>query len=181
LTFDHLLTKIQVKVKAKNDANNDPAGISGVVGQITDIKVVATDAVTVTLPAPGNISDLPVATASGNVAELTLRNADGTDADAVTLPTNGDPTLYGVAMFAAPTTGSQTLTLKVTFAGNDGANPFTLNSAAAVTLKPGHEYDIVVAFTADAGSIIESVGEIAGGLNSWNNAEIDDPDEEEIE
>ena len=102
MTFKHLLTQIQVKVKNGGSTDKEKSDIPTLWGNVTSIKVKGrATAVVLTLPNP-NVDN--GATAAGSIAaagspnnqDLALTKADGTAAAAVTIPGNDNVTPFNV-------------------------------------------------------------------------------------
>ena len=184
LTFSHLLTRIDVKVKAKLeklDANEKIAKLLNIKtawGNITHIAVKnkKTGAV-VTLPAP-NTSDDPAIAVSGGATDLPLTNKlDGT-----VVPAPGTPLVleeavqeFGYAMFV-PSTGDEKLTLEVK---TDGAFAAGIDAVTTSNLSyaAGKSYTITLLFSIDSGNTPELEADVTtgtGNAGDWDPAGSND-------
>jgi hypothetical protein len=192
LTFSHLLTRIEVKVKAKFSVAADSKqkqaaeliNIKTAWGNITHIAVRnKKTGVVVTLPHPSS-SAAPIPYATGAPADLPLTNKLNGDP----VPTPGDPLVltgevqeFGYAMFVPSTTG-ENLTLEVKTDGSfaAGINAVTTKS---LTYAAGTSYTITLLFSIGDGSAPALEAEVTAGTGNagdWTPAGSEGNDEIEV-
>jgi hypothetical protein len=145
LPLAHLLTKIEVKVQAKN--GDDLATVRTVWGKVKKIEVAGLpNTITLTLPTPvaGGVNSPATLTASGSVA-FELKNATGAAAPALTIPAYNSPATFGYAMFLpVAATG---ITLNVYTESKAGSTPAYTAVAAAQAFVKGTGYVITLTFS----------------------------------
>jgi hypothetical protein len=168
LTFHHLLSKVEVVVKA--DANN-PSQISATWGNITSIEIEnRKENIAVTLPGPG-VSGHGTISSQTSVGNLPLTTPTGVTPAALTIPVNGSPsTAFGVAMFA-PFTYGATDKLKLYITTDNyttTAIPVESNNTHLIFAE-GLEYTITVEFTANAAYIKTVTFGSASGITDWGS------------
>ena len=183
LTFSHLLTRIDVKVKAKlvTSSTEDKAAellnVKTAWGNITHIAVKnkKTGAV-VTLPAP-NTSDDPIIATSGSATDLPLTNKFNGDV----VPAPDTPLVleeavqeFGYAMFV-PSTGDEKLTLEVK---TDGAFAAGIDAVTTsnLTYAKGKSYTITLLFSIDSGNTPELEADVTseGSAGDWESTGSND-------
>jgi hypothetical protein len=183
LQFQHLLTKIQVKIKAK--AGQDAEGIIATLGKITAIKVEgkAVKAI-VTLPdlidEPTDAAGArPTVTGGAEVGDgdLALVNTDGTSiSDGIALDPAAAKTI-GTAIFLP---GTQSLKLKITAEESDD-DAYTVTVPSYEYLQ-GSGYVITLALTIDKlGLVSFEFVSITGNIDAWTEVTTDGPADDEIE
>jgi hypothetical protein len=166
LEFHHLLTKIEVAIKAPTAT---AAAVSNLYGNITEIKIDDRKSdVEVTLPTAGSTTDYGSAVATGTVNDLDLWNADGTAATSKIIPTDGNEETYGYAMFVPVTSGKIKLLISTQKVG--GKECITTNNE---TLLAGYGYKITVLFDGTSVSV-ESVTS-TGSLYNWIDTNVTNP------
>ena len=184
LSFKHLLTRIDVKVKAKlvTSSTEDKAAellnVKTAWGNITHIAVKnkKTGAV-VTLPAP-NTSDDPIIAVSGGATDLPLTNklnGDVVPAPGTPLVLTEAPLEFGYAMFV-PSTGDEKLTLEVK---TDGAFAAGIDAVTTSNLSyaAGKSYTITLLFSIDSGNTPELEADVTtgtGNAGDWDPAGSND-------
>jgi uncharacterized protein (TIGR02145 family) len=147
LLFQHLLTKIVVKLQAKDD---DPGKVKEIIntwGKVSSITVKdkKTGAV-VTLPAANAADATGVSiAATGATADLPLTTPTGGTPPAALLTTEATP--FGYAMFL-PVKSAGALTLDINF--ENSHNPTQTVDIAPQTYEAGKGYSITVVFGAIA-------------------------------
>lgn len=137
MTFGHLLTQVQVYVKAKEDA------VAAAWGKITGITIVdKKEGYVVTLPKP-SVGGLATIASTGEIpGELPLTTAEGGAIGPFGLNTNFRP--YGYAMFL-PVTNDEELTLSIT-TENGGTQELAISSDDDDIYEAGKAYKIKITF-----------------------------------
>jgi hypothetical protein len=165
LKFNHLLTKLQVEVKA-NGA--DKAAVKAMWGNITSIKVKGRETnVELTLPDPyataaGTVGTLTAASNS-STTDLELQKSDGTSiaSTGVEIPDNGNASVFGYAMFLP--FSSKKLTLEIT---TEKGGTKELETTNELTYDAGKGYKIVVAFALGSITIVTTGN---GEMEKWDD------------
>jgi uncharacterized protein (TIGR02145 family) len=162
LLFSHLLTKIAVKLMAKDTE------IINSKGKITSIDVVnkKTGAI-VTLPAANaaNATGVSIAATAGDPTDLPLTTLKGGEPTPVLLTNTA--TTFGYAMFL-PVESDGTLTLKIHFENSDHNPMLEVTTADAQKYEAGKGYSITVAFETTTQVSAEVVA-LKGAFNLWND------------
>jgi hypothetical protein len=174
MTFSHLLTGIEVWVKAKPSVGTGEtvADIQYMWGQVQSITVTDKSiGAVVTLPAATGTGTATIAAAAGTGAALSLWNTT-THAAPGAATLDETATAFGYALFL-PTTGtSEALSFSITTQGGDTQTV----TASAVKYEAAKKYKITLSFTLEGTEIdvVQATGSTM--LNSYTNgaeAEID--------
>lgn len=168
LTFNHLLTKVVVQVKAGSSVPGEIANITAMWGNITGIalKDKKTGAV-VTLPAP-TTGGAATIVASGTPADLALTNKSTNNATVSAITLTGTAQEFGYAMFL-PVTTAENLTLLVNTSVAYPTTPLPLPITTAQTFEAGKGYTITLSFTVEGTSTNASVEISGSGATVWSD------------
>jgi hypothetical protein len=167
MTFNHMLTKVDVIVKG-DGVISDVAKIYGAVTKIEIKDRKLTTVVTFQTPTEAATSTTSAADAtlstSGTAANLTLTKADGTATTNVTLTASEQA--FGQAMFA-PITTSSTLTLLVTTV-NSGSPISVTIPAQKWEVSKANKITLTFSLTQSGGTVVTPVTTTtAGGVDPW--------------
>jgi hypothetical protein len=180
LTLDHLLTRLEVLVKADNNGGAELTDIIDSWGKVKSIKVKGRKTgVVLTLPAPtataGEVGMLAAAD-TGSTADLELKNKDGSTiaTEGIEIPGNGTSTTFGYALFL-PTAGSgEKLTLEIETENSGGA--VTINTAANVKYLAATVYKITVLFNLNDATLNVEMSAGSGGTGTWGDGSAENID-----
>ena len=170
LNFNHLLTRIEVKVQA------EPGAALGAVqdawGEITKIEFV---------DAPEkmkyDLSDIPTVTTSGNANVPLLKDYDGTAFVQTAIPANGAAEMVGVAMLAPVTpTATESFKLKITTAKPVTAEILVSLDGSKAAMTAGHTHTVALTFKANAKEIEVATSTIDGwGTGASGDSDVEVP------
>jgi hypothetical protein len=162
LTFNHLLTKVVVLVKAGSSDPGEIANIAAMWGDITKIALKDKNiGAVVTLPDPTTGGAATIA-ASGTPADLALAKKSTNNTAVSNITLTGTAQEFGYAMFL-PVTTAEKLTLLVNTSAAYSTTPLPLPITTAQTFEAGKSYTITLSFTVEGTTSANASVEISGG------------------
>jgi hypothetical protein len=165
LTYGHMLTKVDVKIKAKS--STDLTSINITWGTINSITVTGKNTgATVTFPSPADATTAASIASTGTGTALSLWN--GTSAPAAATLT-ASATAFGSAMFV-PSTADETLTFAI---NSDGGGTTNVTTSTSKKYEAGKSYTVTISFALDGDTEIE-VEENDGSIESFTDSGNED-------